>query len=241
MIKNFKNVAIISVFSCLLIFLIFFSLPACAADKIQTVGGILQVQDSLSDAKLMLRGRIIPKAEMDDIIEIKEKYRIGQNDVVLVYSNCAGTACGGTGSGKFLTIKPDGTYKVSKDFSLPDEGYLIKQVGNLVLIKYEDHLKYITITYDAGKIKVKESKSPDAYGKIKESVCLGAYDLYKDACYGNRNCSVDDFPMFQMRDYSYYSRDNRFQSNVFDALCKKACTGVRPIDYPQFSKSVCGR
>mgnify|MGYP000919021831 CR=1 FL=1 len=44
MIINSKNYEMLSVYSCLLISIIFFCLPAYAGDKIQTVGGVLQVQ-----------------------------------------------------------------------------------------------------------------------------------------------------------------------------------------------------
>jgi len=218
-------------------FLFFFS-PIHAMDKIETVGGVLQVKEKeLEGRTLYLRGKKIPKIE-NELIDILEKYRIGQNDIVLIRDNCLGNVCV-FGNGQFLTIKPDGRYNISKKFALPDEGYLTRQVGNMILVKYQDHLKYITITYDAGEIKVKESKSPEAYGKVKEKDCREVFNLYVSHC--DKACTSADFSRAGMGTYNYYMEDERFKMDVFDDLCKKACTGVKPIDYSQFSKKVCGR
>jgi len=150
---NEKLLITLNVFCCIIFATISFCPSLHAEDKIKTVGGILQVQrqsDETFGCKLAFRGKVISNFETD-IIEIKNTHRIGSNDVVLVRSNCSGSACT-SGTGTFITIKTDGTYKLSKDFNLPDD-YVIKQIGDVIIIKYQDHLKYITITYEGGKIK----------------------------------------------------------------------------------------
>lgn len=231
----------LNVFCCIIFAAISFCPSLHAEDKIKTVGGILQVQrqgDYAFGCKLTFRGKVIPNFE-NDIIEIKSTHRIGSNDVVLVYSNCSGSSCA-SGTGTFFTIKPDGTYKQSKDFGLQD-GYVIKQVEGVIMIKYQDHLKYITITYDGGIIKEKKSKSPEAFGQVSDKDCRGVYELYTSACLELKQCSSYDFAHVDMGNYNYYSEDKRFKMKIFDDLCKKACKGTKSLPYPQFSKQVCGR
>ena len=245
----YKNKQNMFVFFSFFLFVLLLCTFVAAADKVQTVGGMLEIRESDTHPKtLYLRGRAIPNIE-NDILFIENIFRIGKNDVVLVSDNCSGTACINTNKGRFITIKPDGTYKVSSSFELGD--FVVKQVDKTILIQYKQHIgagkgdRFITIVYDNGKIKKKEGKAFGEEAKVSEKDCKELYRLYVDACSsplyssclndGISNCFCDA----DAGTYSYYSKDKRLNMKLFDDLCEKRLKGAKPVDYSSFIKTIC--
>lgn len=116
----------------------------------KTVGGVLQVEDSRYQRRLLFNGKPVTyisdgrrwKLE-DDFVVLQKRYTVKNNDVVMLYTNCSGTACGGSSMVHFVTITPQGKITVSEGIITSSEEGLdadeVKLVG--------DSLEFSSITF----------------------------------------------------------------------------------------------
>jgi hypothetical protein len=142
---------------CAAVFII--AIPAHAADDPQTtaptVGGLMRVvyvKDELVN-RLTLNGKTIYRIEggkpyaMDDShVVIKQKFRVGANDAVLVQTNCGGSGCGGYSTLWFVTVTPAGKPLVSDGMDADEEGTAEVKVAG-------DQLSITTVTMDGRRKK----------------------------------------------------------------------------------------
>lgn len=90
-----------------------------AADQLATIGGALRVVDADPGRRLTLNGKPLPVE--DDHVKIRQKFRVGGNDVVLVQTNCGGSACA-LSSLRFVTIGAGGKVTLSREMIANEEG-----------------------------------------------------------------------------------------------------------------------
>lgn len=107
----------------------------------KTVGGILRVVDSDEGQHLTLNNKEVLDTRDsrgavfgDARIRLRQKHQISGNEVVLVQTNCDGTACNFS-TLSFLTITPAGKYTVSDGMDADEEGWAdVKLVGSTLSV-----------------------------------------------------------------------------------------------------------
>lgn len=145
--------------------------PAKAADEsarvIKTVGGTLTVAQSGPGQRLLLNKKPVERMEgsrrfvvEDDSVALKQVFRVGPDDVALVQTNCAGSACGGASTLWLVTVTPAGKVTVSDGMDADEQGNAeLKMVG--------DQLVVTTTTVDGRRKKT--NSWTYANGKIAKS------------------------------------------------------------------------
>lgn len=132
------------------------ALPGHAAEDPQstvpTVGGVMRVVQGEAGNRLTLNGKPIYRVEggktfamEDGVVVIKQKFRVGANDAVLVQTNCGGSACAYSILW-FVTVTPAGKPSVSDGIDADADGTAEVKVAG-------DHLAVTTVTMDGRRKK----------------------------------------------------------------------------------------
>ena len=124
--------------------------------SVKTVGGVLRVVSEPFPPHLVLNKNKIPGIE-NDLITLKQKFKVAGNDVVLVHHNCSGSSCGGASTLNFVTVAVNGKVNVSEDIAADEDGTVdVKAVGDTLVVKTETfegrRKKTSTWTYANGKV-----------------------------------------------------------------------------------------
>lgn len=136
--------------------------PLESVNEVKTVGGTLRAADSgvtLNKVAIKQGGK---PAKFDDNVSFVGIYKVGEKDVVLINSQCGGSACGTFSSISVLTIGKDGTAVLAgKDLDTDGEGYnKVVPVGNTLEIEtrtVQDRRRFKTLrwVYADGQVRPK--------------------------------------------------------------------------------------
>jgi len=101
--------------------------------------------------EILLNGRTIWKEEDAFGIGMQKLFKLTDEDVALIGVNSGGTAC--PMLYRFLTVKKDGKYVLSKQFGSCSDQPQIQSKGNKIIVKFPvRYKKYDTVIYEAGRI-----------------------------------------------------------------------------------------
>lgn len=128
--------------------------------RMQTIGGVLQVTplegdyNSFDNNHLYLNKKKIPAFEVENV-ELKSKYSIAGNDVILITSYSSGSCCPWT-DWYFLTITPKGAASLSDPITVTDDPKIEvgKEKITLITTKVDGRRKKTkTWVYANGNVK----------------------------------------------------------------------------------------
>ena len=136
-----------------------FGWDAAIAQQVPTPAGIAQVALHQSGAKVLVIGdKLVPEIG-DTAVQILKNFKVDSNVVLLVGSECGGTACSSV-SYRFITIRDDKRVIVSQE-AFGDEGEPPNLAVDppkvmLTLTRYVGRKKRTkTYFYNAGSLKMK--------------------------------------------------------------------------------------
>lgn len=167
-------------------------------------------------------------------IRIEEIFQIENTDVVLVWTT-DGLNNYSESFYQFITIKPDGTYRVAAEIINEDNhtGMTPEQRGDEIIIKENiDYGEGKIVTYSNGVITEKP-RVIWTTGAVAKERCEALFEWYKTWCKDGSSCSAAE------RSYRYLMADKRVNSNEFDKMCIDFGKTHKPVDYDNFKKSVC--
>lgn len=212
-----------------------------------TVAGILELKEGESGYNLYLNNK--PILHIDDFFANIEKiFQIKNTTVALIIRNTGGNAAP-SDFARFVTIKSDGTYLISKEFEYiytTEDPPQVFQNGDTIIVRMKSNSKpdfepnIIDVIYEEGKIRkiFHTSKKKN----MTESECHNYYTFYKDSCIGSAECLLETkgnfdicWPRVAISNFYYYSKDKRINFGLFESLCKKA----KLVSYEYFRINVC--
>lgn len=197
---------------------------------------------------IKVRGKVVFKTE--DIIGLKEKFSLGNKEVVLFSTNCGGTAC--TDNLSFLVLEKGWPPKVvtHKDFDSRDgtEKTMVRDGKILVDLGYESK-KRKTAVFDGKKLIIQHTLEPGR--SLSNEDCKWIYTYALDgvdgSClYAGKNdprCvePFESFALFARRRLGGISQNPVFDGDAFEGVCIETCKSGKALNYDAFRKAFCGQ
>jgi hypothetical protein len=132
--------------------------PKTVYDQINNQYGtikIIQVDPKFTFGRyLEINGKKIKEID-NDIVSFEKKIKLSNSYIVLVLNDCSGSACGYS-TYNFVTLKPDKSYSISKEFVSTAE-YKLQQHGEKITLQFNDGA--MIVTFQDGKVKIVQKKS----------------------------------------------------------------------------------